>query len=89
MSIRILQGDCREVLKTLPDCSVDSIVTDPPYHLTTGKKGGTGEASASEYMAYMRARGALDSLKIETLSAGQRGFLASAAKPMTGGVVTA
>lgn len=47
------------------------------------------QASASEYMAYMRARGVLDSLKIETLSAGQRGFLAAAAKPMTGGVVTA
>jgi DNA modification methylase len=29
--IRILQGDCREVLKTLPDCSVDCCVTSPPY----------------------------------------------------------
>jgi len=33
MSIRILHGDCREVLKTLPDNSVDAIVTDPPYEL--------------------------------------------------------
>lgn len=56
MSMRILQGDCREVLKTLPDCSVDSIVTDPPYHLTTGKKGGTGEASASLKTPHGRAR---------------------------------
>jgi DNA modification methylase len=24
----ILHGDCREQLATLPDCSVDSIVTD-------------------------------------------------------------
>lgn len=30
---KILQGDCLEVLKTLPDNSVDSIVTDPPYGL--------------------------------------------------------
>lgn len=30
---QILQGDCRKVLKTLPDNSVDSIVTDPPYEL--------------------------------------------------------
>lgn len=30
---QLLQGDCREVLKTLPDNSVDSIVTDPPYEL--------------------------------------------------------
>ena len=29
----ILQGDCIEVLKTLPENSVDSIVTDPPYGL--------------------------------------------------------
>lgn len=27
-------GDCLEVLRTLPDCSVDAVVTDPPY-LTT------------------------------------------------------
>lgn len=24
-------GDCLDVLRTLPDCSVDSVVTDPPY----------------------------------------------------------
>lgn len=28
--IQVIQGDCREVLKTLPDCSVDAVVTDPP-----------------------------------------------------------
>ena len=56
MSIRILHGDCREVLKTLPDSSVDSVVTDPPYHLTTGKKGGTGEASVSLATPHGRAR---------------------------------
>jgi len=28
---KIIQGDCLEVLKTLEDNSVDSIVTDPPY----------------------------------------------------------
>ena len=27
-------GDCLEVLATLPDASVDSVVTDPPYSLT-------------------------------------------------------
>jgi site-specific DNA-methyltransferase (adenine-specific) len=32
-------GDCREVLRTLPDNSVDSVVTDPPYELGfMGKK---------------------------------------------------
>jgi DNA modification methylase len=28
---KIIQGDCREVLKTLPDGSVDCCVTSPPY----------------------------------------------------------
>lgn len=31
MSVRILQGDCRDVLKTLPDESVHCVVTSPPY----------------------------------------------------------
>ena len=31
MNIELKLGDCIEVLKTLPDNSVDSIVTDPPY----------------------------------------------------------
>ena len=30
---RLLHGDCREMLKQLPDASIDSIVTDPPYEL--------------------------------------------------------
>lgn len=34
MSVRILHGDCLDVMRTLPDASVDSIVTDPPYGLS-------------------------------------------------------
>jgi len=33
MSATIHHGDCIEVMRTLPDNSVDSIVTDPPYGL--------------------------------------------------------
>ena len=29
----ILIGDCREQMRTMPGCSIDSIVTDPPYEL--------------------------------------------------------
>ena len=28
----ILEGDCLQVLKTLPDCSVNCCVTSPPYY---------------------------------------------------------
>lgn len=31
MTTQFLQGDCRETLKTLPDCSVHCCVTSPPY----------------------------------------------------------
>jgi len=31
MNIDLRLGDCLEVLKTIPDNSIDSIVTDPPY----------------------------------------------------------
>ncbi len=32
-------GDCMNVLRTIADSSVDSIVTDPPYHLTQTSRG--------------------------------------------------
>jgi hypothetical protein len=34
MKFELHQGDCLDVLKTLADCSVDAIVTDPPYGLS-------------------------------------------------------
>jgi len=56
MSSRVINLDCREGMAALDACSVDAIVTDPPYHLTTGKKGGTGEASVNLESPYGRAR---------------------------------
>ncbi len=39
MNIDLRLGDCLEVLKTIPDNSIDSVVTDPPYGLSfMGKK---------------------------------------------------
>jgi DNA modification methylase len=31
--VRVLHGDCVELMRAMPECSVDSIVTDPPYEL--------------------------------------------------------
>lgn len=57
--VTLHKGNCLDVLKTLPDCSVDSVVTDPPYHLTSIVKrfGGEGAAPAKEGTdgAYRRA----------------------------------
>ena len=34
LNVDLRNGDCLEVLKTIPDNSIDSIVTDPPYGLS-------------------------------------------------------
>ena len=42
-SVKLLQGDCLEVMKSIPTGSVDLILTDPPYKTTSrGSSGGTG-----------------------------------------------
>jgi len=56
MSVRIINGHCMDELRNLADNSVDACVTDPPYHLTTGKKGGSGPASVSLETPHGRAR---------------------------------
>ena len=39
-AVTLMPGDCREVLATLPDASVDAIVCDPPYALTQASRNG-------------------------------------------------
>jgi len=39
MTVTIMQGDCRDVLRTLADGSIDACVTDPPYELGFMGKG--------------------------------------------------
>jgi hypothetical protein len=34
MTTQLYLGDCLDVLRTMPDCSVDAVVTDPPYGLS-------------------------------------------------------
>lgn len=37
---KLIKGDCLEIMKQIPDNSIDLIVTDPPYRITP--KGSTG-----------------------------------------------
>jgi len=37
-TINLLQGDCLELLKTIPDNSIDLILTDPPYYQVLKKE---------------------------------------------------
>src|SRR3990167_8604392 len=58
VSVRILLGDCREVLKTLPDESVHCVVTSPPYWglRDYGVEGQLGlESTPQEYVEKMIA----------------------------------
>jgi len=36
---RLLPGDCLDVLRAMPDSSVDAVVTDPPYGLSNTDPG--------------------------------------------------
>ena len=48
MTTQLLHGDCRNILKVLANDSIDSCVTDPPYHLTT-KSGGKAGFMGAEW----------------------------------------
>jgi site-specific DNA-methyltransferase (adenine-specific) len=52
----LFTGDCLESLKQFPDNYVDAIVTDPPYGLTQGKRGGTGVKSINTRSPAGRSR---------------------------------
>ena len=55
--VTLYGGDNRDVLKSLPDCSIDSIVTDPPYALVSIQKrfGKPGSAETKDGDVYARA----------------------------------
>ena len=36
LTVELHLGDCLEVMKSIPDKSVDVVITDPPYKLTSG-----------------------------------------------------
>lgn len=54
--VALYQGDCRVIMGLMASNSIDAIVTDPPYHLVTGKKGGSGAASLNEQSPAGRSR---------------------------------
>jgi DNA modification methylase len=37
---KLLQGDCIELMKKIPDKSIDLIATDPPYLISATNGGG-------------------------------------------------
>jgi len=50
VNIQLIKGDCLDKLKELKDNSVDSVVTDPPYHLTSiVKRFGKKDSAPAQY----------------------------------------
>jgi site-specific DNA-methyltransferase (adenine-specific) len=47
---QVIQGDCLEVLKTLPAGSVDAVVTDPPYSSGGQFRGDRNQSTAAKYV---------------------------------------
>lgn len=54
---KIICGDCLEVLKTLPDESIDAIITDPPYMISqSGKSIGRKSLSSKSWKREMNIK---------------------------------
>ena len=56
----LLQGDCKKLLRTLPDSSVDLVITDPPYEFHSGKGGGAFGREKRSYHGELYDGGNLD-----------------------------
>ncbi len=52
--MNLLQGDCLQVLPTLPESSVDLVVTSPPYNLGINYKSFKDTAPREEYLKWCR-----------------------------------
>lgn len=47
--LSVFQGDCLELMKKIPDGTVDLIITDPPYEIVAGGAGGAFGANKLKY----------------------------------------
>ena len=47
--IKLMQGDCLELMKDIPDKSIDLIITDPPYEFNPKNNGGGGMYNTRHY----------------------------------------
>lgn len=50
--LNLIQGDCLEVLKQLPDKSIDLILTDPPYNIDFKPQRGTFDKILNDSMQW-------------------------------------
>lgn len=55
-TVRLIQGDCLEVLKTLDAGSIDAVITDPPYGESMGFNGDEDISTAVELLSAASAQ---------------------------------
>ena len=51
--IKLLNGDCLELIKDIEDYSIDLVVTDPPYNIGCGGGGGFYAKNSSTRRTYI------------------------------------
>lgn len=49
---KVIQGDCLQVMKQIPDKSIDLVLTDPPYGIGVAKKGKLSDGGKTESKMY-------------------------------------
>ena len=49
---KVIQGDCLDVLRSMPDASVDAVVTDPPYSSGGMVRGDRMATTANKYRGW-------------------------------------
>lgn len=54
MSIRLIHGECLDVMRTLPDSSVNLIATDPPYYRVKGEAWDRQWESPAAFLDWIR-----------------------------------
>jgi site-specific DNA-methyltransferase (adenine-specific) len=50
--MKLLNGDCLELMKTIPDNSIDMVLTDPPYKLVAGGRVGKNTPKGGIFSEY-------------------------------------
>jgi DNA modification methylase len=53
MTVELILGDCLEVMKGLPDKSVDAVITDPPFNIGYGYSTHIDNLGEEEYLALL------------------------------------
>ena len=61
--MKLIKGDCLEVMKEIKSGTVDMVLTDPPYELSKSKGGGMMGKGGRKFMEQVRSDGMIDGIE--------------------------